>query len=439
MNAVEIIEAKRDGKELSRLQIELFVSEFMNGKISDAQAGAFLMAVTENGFTSDEAFFYSYALASSGKMFKVSSLGSKCVDKHSTGGVSDACTLIVVPVLATLGLKVAKLSGRAFGVGVGTLDRLNVFDGYKPNISIQSFVETLDKVGASIIGETSEIVPADKKFYEIRRQTGTIPSIPLIACSIMCKKICMGADALVLDVKCGEGSLVRDTSQATELAKLMVQIGKHAGIQTSAILSNLNQPLGRNIGPALEVREAILLLHGDSEYYESDLYRLCREMVSHVLISTGLVLGRGAAYERFDEVIRNGSALKKFSDMVLAHGGSIQKIKNPALLTPKGAIIHINADKNGYITDIDTKGLYQAVNIIGGGRNVDDDKNLNSEVGVEVLVREGDKIKQGELLARVYYNISDPSFATALTIIKKCFVIGKRAPEKQNIIYKVIV
>ncbi len=439
MKIVDIIENKRDGLELSGEEIDFFVSEFMQGRVSDAQAGAFVMAITEKGFSPDEAYFFSNALALSGKTFNVSSKFAHCVDKHSTGGVSDSATLIVVPVLASLGLKVAKLSTRGFGASIGTLDRLGVFDGYKPNMVAEDFLSTLEKVGASIIGENSQIVPADKKFYEIRRQTGTIPSVPLIACSIMCKKIVMGADALVLDVKCGEGSLVQDIAQAESLAKLMVQIGKRAGIKTTAILSNLNQPLGRTIGPSLEAREAVLVLLADPSYIEGDLYKMCREMVSHILISTGTVAGRGAAYEKFDEVIKNGSALKKFKEMVAAHGGNTNKIDNPDLLIPTSATIHINAEKSGIIFDIDTKGLYQAVNIIGGGRSPDADTKLNTEVGIEVFVREGDRVKEGDTIATVHYSMSDPSFASAIAIMRKCFTISKQAPEIQNLIYKVIV
>lgn len=438
MNVLKIIESKRDNIELTRDEIDFFVSGFVSGKVSDAQAGAFLMAVTDKGFTPDEAYFFASALAHSGKVFNVSTKFSKCVDKHSTGGVSDAATLIVVPVLAALGLKVAKLSTRGFGASIGTLDRLGVFEGYKPNISTKAFLSTLEKVGASIIGETDDIVPADKKFYDIRRQTGTIPSVPLIACSIMCKKIAMGAEALVLDVKCGEGSLVRNISQANALAKLMVQIGKRAGIKTTAILSNLNQPLGRNIGPMLEAREAVLLLQNHSDYIGGDLYNMCREMVAHVLISAGLATGRAVAYEMFENAIESGKAILKFKEMVLAHGGNIKKIDKPELLIPTSQTIFINADKNGYIFDIDTKGLYQAVNIIGGGRSGEKDE-INTNVGVEVLVREGDKVKEGDTLARVYYSISDPSFASAISIMRKCFKIEKRAPEKQNLIYKVII
>ena len=439
MDAISIIEKKRDGIELTRDEIFFFVDEFMKGNITDAQAGAFLMAVTDNGFSIDEAYFYSYALASSGTIFKISSKDSICADKHSTGGIFDVCSLVVVPCLAALGYKVAKLSSPAFGVGSSTLYRLSVFEGYTPNISLSKFSETLAKVGASIIGENDDVVPADKKLYEIRRQTGTIPSIPLIACSVMCKKICMGVEALVLDIKCGEGSLVTSYDQAEELAKLMVAIGKRAGIKTTAILSNLNQPLGNKIGPSLEVKEAIETLSGtDKEGSESDLFKMCREMCAHILISSGKCVGRAIAYKRFEDTIRSGAALSKFKQMIAAHGGSLEMVNNPSLLDPKGATIFIRADKNGYIEDIDTKSLYQAINIIGGGKVYSGNK-IKLDMGVELLVREGDKVKEGDPLAKVYYNMSDSSFSSAITIIRECFKIGKKEPVLNNLILKVLV
>ncbi len=439
MKTIEIIEKKRDGKELTREEIQFFIDEFMAGNVSDAQAGAFLMSVTDRGFTYDEAYYYSCALASSGTMFKISSKDSMCVDKHSTGGIFDVCSLVVVSCLAALGFKVAKFSSPGFGVGSSTLYRLSIFDGYTPNISLSKFSETLAEVGASIIGENDSIVPADKKLYEIRRQTGTIPSIPLIACSVMCKKICMGVEALVIDIKCGEGSLVSDYKQADELAKLMVAIGKRAGIKTTAILSNLNQPLGNKIGPSLEVKEAIETLSGiDKVGAESDLYKMCREMCAHILISSGRSKGKAFAYKLFEDAISSGEALSKFKQMIKSHGGNTNYIDNPELLDPKGAEIFIRAEKNGYLTDIDTKGLYQAINIIGGGKIYQGNK-IKLDMGVELLAREGDKVKEGAPLARVYYNMSDPSFSSAITIIKECFTIDKKEPLHENLILKVIV
>lgn len=439
MTIVEIIAKKRDSKELSQAEISFFVKGVLEGSVSDAQAGAFLMAVTENGFNADEAYYYSYALASSGSMFKISSSKSMCVDKHSTGGVFDVCSLIVVPALAALGFKVAKFSSPGFGIGSSTLYRLSVFDGYTPNISLDKFTETLASVGASIIGENDSVVPVDKKLFKIREETGTVPSIPLIACSVMAKKICMGVEALVLDIKCGEGSLVNSTEQAEELAKLMVAIGKRAGIRTSAILSNLNQPLGNKIGPLLEVKEAVSVLMGEEVIgSESDLFKMCREMVSHILISSGKCKGRGIAYKMFEDVIANGKAFKTFNDMIVAHGGDNSLLKNPELLNPTGAQLFINADKNGYVEDIDTMKLYEAVNIIGGGKKVTMN-SIKKDIGVELLVREGDKVKANEPLAKVYYNMADPSFSSAIGIIKNCFKIGKHEKMRENLILKVIV
>lgn len=434
MNIVEIIENKRDGKELSRDEIYYFVSSVMGNTISESQIGAMLMAITNRGLSEREAFDYTEALVDSGERLNVSDVFDNCVDKHSTGGVSDACTLVVLPVLACMGYKVAKMSSKNVGASFGTLDRLGVFEGYRPAISIQKFFEILDNVGVSVVGGIEDVMPADKVLYKYREQTGTVPSIPLIACSIMAKKLALGTKTVVLDVKCGEGSLLKSVSQAERLAELMVGIGKKAGIKATAILSNLDQPLGRAIGPMLETREALRLLSGDVELFDTDLYNMCKEMVCHILLNNGDVQSKGMAGERFDEIIAKGDALKKLKAMVKAHGGDTYAFEDFDALVPAVNTVFVVADKSGYLSDVDTKGLYQAINIIGAMK----DGSINRNVGVEIMVREGDKIKAGDKLAKIYYSISDPNFASAVTCIRKCFNIGKVRPEVSSLIYKII-
>ena len=435
MNIVEIIESKRDGEELTKEQINFFVKGVMENTFDNAQVGALLMAITNRGMSGSEAYHYARALAESGEQLKVSEHFEFCVDKHSTGGVSDACTLVVLPVLATLGFKVAKYSTKNVGASFGTLDRLGVFEGYEPSIDYEKFYSILDKVGISVIGGDGAIIPADKKLYKIREMTGTVPSIPLVACSIMAKKIAMGSKTVVLDVKCGEGSLLKDVSQAERLAKLMVNIGKLAGIKTTAILSNLDQPLGRAIGPRLEVLEALKMLSGKYiDYYDSEIYNLCKEMVVHLLLTSGKEQSRMNAGEKFDKIISSGKAFVKLRDMVKAHGGDISAFKNIEELVPDANTIYVVADKTGYVYNVDTKGLYQAINIIGATS----DGGINRNVGVEIMAREGDKIKAGDKLAKIYYSISDPNFASAVTCIRKCFKIEKRRPELSTLVYKII-
>lgn len=435
MNIIEVIESKRDGHELTKDQIDYFVNGVMKNAFDNAQIGALLMAITNRGMSGSEAYNYALSLAESGEQLKVSDRFENCVDKHSTGGVSDACTLVVLPVLATLGFKVAKYSTKNVGASFGTLDRLGVFEGYTPAIGYDKFYSILDSVGISVIGGEGSIIPADKKLYKIREITGTVPSIPLVACSIMAKKIAMGSKTVVLDVKCGEGSLLKDVNQAERLAKLMVDIGKMAGIKTTAILSNLDQPLGRAIGPKLEVMEALKMLSGKHlEYYDSDIYNMCKEMVVHILMSSGREQSRSSASEKFDQIISSGKAFIKLRDMVKAHGGDISPFKEIDKLKPEANTIFVVADKNGYVYNVDTKGLYQAINIIGATS----DGGINRNVGVEIIAREGDRIKPGDKLAKIYYSISDPNFASAVTCIRKCFRVEKRRPELSTLVYKII-
>ena len=434
MNILELIERKRDGKELTQEEIKSFVDGVMAKEIEECQIGAMLMAITASGFSASEAYYYARAIAESGDMLKVSEHVENAVDKHSTGGVTDSCTLVVLPVLASLGLTIAKYSTKNIGASFGTLDRLSVFSGYKPAISSRKFYQIIKSVGISIIGQSEKIMPADRILYKYRELTGTVPSIPLIATSIMAKKIAMGTKTVVLDVKCGEGSLLKSHSQAESLAKLMIEIGTLAGIKTSAIISTLDQPLGMTIGPMLEVREAIKLLSGDKAYIDSDLYKLCKEMVTHILIETGKAKTRVVAGEMFDDAINSGFAKAKLRDMIVAHGGNPKKFDDDELLVPRVNTFYIASEKTGYLYDINLKGLYQAINVIGAGA----DGSINRNVGVELMVREGQKVLKGDKIAKVYYALDDPNFASAVMCIRKCFRVEKKSPTKKDVVFKII-
>lgn len=434
MNILELIERKRDGKELTQEEIKSFVDGVVANEIEECQIGAMLMAITSSGFSSSEAYYYALAIAESGDMLKVSEHVENAVDKHSTGGVTDSCTLVVLPVLASLGLTIAKYSTKNIGASFGTLDRLSVFSGYKPAISSRKFYQIIKTVGISIIGQSEKIMPADRALYKYRELTGTVPSIPLIATSIMAKKIAMGTKTVVLDVKCGEGSLLKSHSQAESLAKLMIEIGTLAGIKTSAIISTLDQPLGMTIGPMLEVREAIKLLSGDKNYIDSDLYKLCKEMVTHILIETGKAKSRVVAGEMFDDAINSGFAKAKLRDMIVAHGGNPKKFDDDELLIPRVNTFYIASEKTGYLYDINLKGLYQAINVIGAGA----DGTINRNVGVELMAREGQKVLKGDKIAKVYYALDDPNFASAVMCIRKCFRVEKKCPSKKDVVFKIV-
>lgn len=434
MNILGMIEKKRDGRELSESDIKKFIDGVMEKSVEPAQVGALLMAITSSGMSTAECYYYSKALAESGDMLKISEHVADAVDKHSTGGVTDSCTLVVLPVLASLGLSIAKYSTKNIGASFGTLDRLSVFDGYKPAISARKFYQIVKTVGISVIGANEKILPADRELYRYRELTGTVPSLPLIASSIMAKKIAMGTKTVVLDVKCGEGSLLKNEKQAEKLARLMMEIGDMAGIKTTAIISTLNQPLGMTIGPMLEVREAINLLSGEQAYMGSDLYNLCQEMVTHILIETGKANSRTVAEEMFDKAISDGSAKEKLRDMIIAHGGNPKKFDNLDLLIPRVNTFYIASEKTGYLYDINLKGLYEAINVIGAK----DDGTINRNVGVELMVREGDHVLKGDKLAKVYYALDDPNFASAVGCIRKCFKVEKQKPEKKKIINKIL-
>lgn len=434
MNIVRMIEKKRDGGELSMDEIKAFIDGVTAGEVEESQIGAMLMAITASGLTTTEAYYYSKALAESGEMLNVSSVVEGAVDKHSTGGVTDSCTLVVLPALAALGLTIAKYSTKNIGASFGTLDRLSVFDGYKPSISTRKFYQVIKTVGISVIGANEKIMPADRILYKYRELTGTVPSIPLVAASIMAKKIAMGTKTVVLDVKCGEGSLVKNEAQAESLARLMMEIGELAGIKTTAIISSINQPLGMTIGPMLEVREAINLLGGEERLVGSDLYNLCKEMVVHILLETGRAKSRAVAEEDFDRVIFDGSAKEKLRDMIIAHSGNPKKFDNLDLLIPRVNTFFIAAEKTGFLYDINLKGLYEAINVIGAK----EDGTINRSVGVELMAREGDHVIKGQKLAKVYYALDDPNFASAVMCIRKCFRIENKKPEKKKIINKIL-
>lgn len=434
MDIAKILEKKRDGKELTAEEIKSFIDGVTNKTIEEAQIGAMLMAITANGLTAVEAYNYSKCLAESGEMMNVYKIAPDAVDKHSTGGVTDSCTLVVLPVLASLGLTIAKYSTKNIGASFGTLDRLSVFDGYKPAISTRKFYQVIKSVGISVIGANEKIMPADRELYRYRELTATVPSIPLIASSIMAKKIAMGTKTVVLDVKCGEGSLLKNEKQAESLANLMIEIGNLAGIKTSAIISSLNQPLGMVIGPMLEVKEAIDLLSGDPKFEGTDLYNLCKEMVVHILIETGKARSRILAEDMFSDAITSGLAKNKLRDMIVAHGGNTKKFDNPDLLIPNVNSFYIASEKTGYLYDINLKELYRAINVIGATT----DGTINRNVGVELMAKEGDKVIKGERLAKVYYSLDDPNFASAVACIRKCFRIEKTKPAKKNLVYKIM-
>lgn len=408
MRAVDIIESKRDGESLSEEQIRFFVKGFTNGDIPDYQASAWAMAVLFRGMDSRETALLTQAMAESGDQIDLSGVVDIAVDKHSTGGVGDKTTLVVEPIVSAGGVPVGKMSGRGLSFTGGTLDKMESIPGFRINLSMEEFIEQLDRIGLVLSGQTSDLAPADGKLYALRDVTGTVPSIPLIASSVMSKKIAGGAQAIVLDVKVGLGAFMRDLGQARELAQLMVDIGGHAGRETVALISDMNQPLGVAVGNANEVREAVETLRGGGP---QDFREHAIEVAANMLL-----LGkRDPDLERCREVAREtldgGMALDKFKQLVEAQGGDVDTIDDLDRLPRASVIEAVTAPQGGWIGQLDAREIGLTVMELGGGREMKGE-SIDHSVGVDVLRNVGDRVEQGQDLYMVRAN-SDASARSA--------------------------
>ncbi len=402
LNAVEIIVRKRDNIELSTDQIYFFIDEYTADRIPDYQAAAWLMAVLLNGMTRRETVDLTMAMAQSGDTIDLSGVVPFAVDKHSTGGVGDKTSLIVLPMVAACGVPVAKMSGRSLGHTGGTIDKLESIRGFQAELSIDQFKKLAQDNQLVIAGQTANLAPADKSLYALRDVTATVPSMPLIASSIMSKKLAAGADAIVLDVKVGEGAFMRTIDEARTLAQTMVDIGVSVGKAVTALLSDMNQPLGRMAGNALEVREAIETLRGAGP---PDLLEHCLVIAGHMLI-----LSPYSDFNQLDEAkaaamqsITDGSALAKFQGMITAQGGNANQIDRPELLPQARLQDTIAAPKSGYVAKLDARQIGRAVVDLGGGREVKG-QPIDYAVGVETLCKVGNQVEAGDLLFRVHAN-----------------------------------
>lgn len=402
LNAVEIIVRKRDKVELSTDQIRFFVEGYTTGRIPDYQAAAWLMAVQLNGMTRRETVDLTMTMVESGDQVDLSDTVPFAVDKHSTGGVGDKTTLAVLPIVAACGVPVAKMSGRSLGHTGGTLDKLESIRGFQVELSVERFKQLAKENHLVIAGQTANLAPADKALYALRDVTATVPSIPLIASSIMSKKIAAGADAMVLDVKVGEGAFMRTIDEARQLAQTMVDIGVDAGRAVTALITDMNQPLGITAGHTLEVREAIETLQGDGP---SDFHEHCLLVASHMLLLSPYsgFDSENAAREAALNAIKDGSALEKFRQMVIGQGGDPNQVDDPALLPQARLQDTIAATRSGYIAKVDARQIGRAVVDLGGGRERKGEA-IDHAVGVETLCRIGDKVEAGDILFRLHAN-----------------------------------
>jgi pyrimidine-nucleoside phosphorylase len=398
MRAVDIIIKKRDKQELSSEEINFFMQGYASGGIADYQAAAWAMAVLLNGMTPRETTDLTLAMARSGDMLDLSGVVHISVDKHSTGGVGDKTTLVVEPVVAACGLAVGKMSGRGLGFSGGTLDKLESIPGYRTDLTTQEFLDQLGKIGLVLTGQTTDLAPADGKLYALRDVTGTVQSIPLIASSVMCKKIAAGAQAIVLDVKVGSGAFMRNLDEARILSELMVSIASLAERKAVALLSDMNQPLGHAVGNALEVKEAIDTLHGGGP---EDFREHCLVVAGYMLALGGVAsdeeAGKGLARKALD----GGQGWERFKALVSAQGGDVSYIENPERLPVAPIIETAYAPRSGYLEGIHAQIIGETAVLLGAGRSKKDDP-INHGVGVVIHHKVGDKLEKGEPLFTIH-------------------------------------
>lgn len=400
MGAYDIIEKKRDGKELTKEEIQYMVMGFMKGEIPDYQMSAFLMAVFLNGMSEQETMYLTKIMAVSGKQADLNRIEGIKVDKHSTGGVGDTTTLVVAPVAAACGVPVAKMSGRGLGHTGGTIDKLESIPGFCTSMEIEEFIRQVNEIGIAVTGQTTDLAPADKKIYALRDVTATVDSIPLIASSIMSKKLAAGADAIVLDVKTGNGAFMKEMKAARKLAAEMVKIGNQAGKKTIALITDMNEPLGDMVGNALEVIEAIEILKGKRK---GKLYEVSVELASYMLLLSDKAETYEEAKIKVGQMIENGQGLKKMEEFIRFQKGDVSVISDYSRF-PKAEIqMNVISERYGYVHRIDCEEIGKTSILLGGGRITKDSK-IDLSVGIEIKKRIGDRVEQGEVLAVIYAN-----------------------------------
>lgn len=406
----DVIETKKRGGELKPEEIRYFVEEFSAGRIPDYQASALLMAIWFAGMTPAETTQLTQSMADSGDRVDLSRVEGPIVDKHSTGGVGDSTTLVVAPLVAACDVRMAKMSGRGLGHTGGTLDKLESIPGFRVDLDAASFAEAVNRCGLSVVGQTSDLVPADKKMYGLRDVTGTIDSIPLIASSIMSKKIAAGADAVLLDVKWGSGAFLKEPRDAIALANTMVRIGSLSALKTVALVTDMNQPLGRSVGNALDVKEALHLLRGEEA---GDLLTLSIAIATELVLLSGVVSSRTAAETNVRKALSSGDALERFRCMIEAQGGEPRVVDDPMLLPHAASTLTVRATTSGTIDTIDAEQIGKAAQSLGAGRQKKIDR-IDPSVGIVVRSRLGDEVRKGDELAILHVNSSDVADGAAL-------------------------
>jgi pyrimidine-nucleoside phosphorylase len=420
MRAVDIIIKKRDGKVLTEQEINFFIENFTTNEIPDYQASAWAMAVLLNGMTAEETTFLTMAMANSGDRLDLSGVVDIVVDKHSSGGVGDKTSIAVVPMVRACGLPVGKMSGRGLGFSGGTLDKLEAIPGFRTNLSKKEFLEQLGSLGMVLSGQSLDLAPADGKLYALRDVTGTVQSLPLIASSIMSKKIASGAQAIVLDVKVGNGAFMKTVEEGRELAELMVSIGELCKSDVAALLSDMNQPLGVAVGNAIEVKEAIQTLKGEGP---KDFTEHCLEIASQMLLLGQKAESLDKARRMAEESIESGAGLDYLKKLVKAQGGEVNVIDHPELLPEAPVKTVIEAEESGYISEVHARTVGETAVVLGAGRMKKGD-SVDPAVGISVMVKVGDAVEIGQPLF-VIHALNDDAVEEARHQLKDAVKIVK--------------
>lgn len=435
MNTVDLIAKKRDRGEHSPEEISTLVRAIVDGSMPDYQTAAWLMAAYLNGLTESEMLALTLAVRDSGDKITWEGVSGIKLDKHSSGGVGDKISLVVVPLLAAAGVPMLKMSGRGLGFSGGTIDKLESISGFRTNLTTEEALSQVKRNGAALIGQSPSLVPADKKLYALRDVTATIDSIPLIAASIMSKKLAGGADAVLLDVKVGRGAFMRSLDRARELARAMVRIGESAGVKTVAALTDMDEPLGYAVGNAVEVAEACALLTGlgriDPRFRE-----LCLKLAARGLVLAGRAADDTEAMPILEQLLASGAAAEKFAQIIQAQGGDSRVVREPGLLPLAANTIQVTANTSGFVTAIDAEAIGRIVMEGGGGRAKKEDA-IDPSVGIILMKKTGDQVSHGDTLAELHWN--RPIGANeAAERLRKAFEINPQAPQPRPVIYEFI-
>lgn len=432
MRVVDLINKKKHGGVLKKDEINFIVQGYTKGEIPDYQMSAFLMAVYFKGMSKQETADFTLAFANSGDMVDLSKIEGIKVDKHSTGGVGDKISLIVIPLVASVGVPVAKMSGRGLGHTGGTIDKLESIEGFKIELTNEEFINNVNKYKMAIVGQSGNLTPADKKIYALRDVTATVDSIPLIASSVMGKKIAAGSDAIVLDVKVGSGAFMKSLHEAKELARTMVDIGKSLNRKTVAIITDMSQPLGHEVGNANEVKEAMEVLKGNGAEDETTV---ALTIAAYMTVLGGAFSDFDTAYKKLSHNIKSGIAIEKFRELVRIQGGNTDIIDNPDKLPSSRYNIEVKASGSGYVSTIDAEKIGVSAMLLGAGRKTKEDK-IDYSAGITMVKKVGDKVIINDTICILHTNMKNCSESEAM--IQSAYTIGDTKPEPIKYIYDII-